>query len=150
MVPKVGVGVFVLNAAGQFILGKRKGSIGADTWALAGGNLEFGESFQTCAKREVFEETGLQIHNLKFLTATNHVMADKHYVTVFMVGVVSDPNTQPQSKIMEPEKCTAWEWITWDELRAEGEAQMSSSNHKGRVLFEPLINLFQQRPDLRV
>lgn len=29
MEPKVGVGVFVLNAEGKFILGHRKGSIGA-------------------------------------------------------------------------------------------------------------------------
>lgn len=31
MDPKVGVGVFVFNAAGKFVIGKRKGSLGAGT-----------------------------------------------------------------------------------------------------------------------
>src|SRR5436309_1031409 len=88
---RVGVGVFVFNAAGAFIMGKRKGSHGAGiyfqairihfyyyiqfltcslgTWALPGGHLDFGESFETCAMREILEETGLQIKDdsLRFL-----------------------------------------------------------------------------------
>jgi mannose-6-phosphate isomerase-like protein (cupin superfamily) len=31
MDPKVGIGVFVFNGAGKFVIGKRKGSLGAGT-----------------------------------------------------------------------------------------------------------------------
>ncbi|KAE9395847.1 hypothetical protein BT96DRAFT_1021756 [Gymnopus androsaceus JB14] len=86
--PKVGVGVFVLNREGRFVLGKRKGSHGQGTWALPGGHLEAGESFEACAAREVLEETNITIKNVRFLTATNDVMAaeGKHYVTVWVAG----------------------------------------------------------------
>ncbi|KAJ5364487.1 uncharacterized protein N7496_010200 [Penicillium cataractarum] len=149
--PRIGVGVFVMNSEGKFVLGKRKGSHGANTWALPGGHLEFGESFETCAEREILEETGIQIRDIQFLTATNSVFEaeGKHYVTIFMGAVVSNDSDQPQ--IMEPEKCTAWEWASWDELRAEGQLQLSSvPNHTGKELFLPLLSLIEQRPDFRV
>ncbi|KAI2915344.1 hypothetical protein CBS147343_3044 [Aspergillus niger] len=61
MNPRVGVGVFVINHKGQLVLGQRKSSHGAGTWALPGGHLEFNESFEDCAAREVLEETGLNM-----------------------------------------------------------------------------------------
>ena len=70
----------------------------AGTWGLPGGHLEANESFEDCANREILEETGLQIRNLRFLTATNDIMESegKHYVTIFMGGVCSDDTAQPQ------------------------------------------------------
>lgn len=41
------------------LLGKRAGSHGDGTWAPAGGHLEFGESIEACARREVRQATGL-------------------------------------------------------------------------------------------
>ncbi|KAJ6010627.1 hypothetical protein N7451_002039, partial [Penicillium sp. IBT 35674x] len=151
MNPRVGVAVFVVNQEGKFVIGKRKGSHGAGTWALPGGHLEFGESFEDCAKRELVEETGLDIIDLEFLTATNDIMKaeEKHYITIFMKGVISD--VSPQLQLLEPEKCEGWEWISWDDLRAQGETQISlGSKASERILFSPLIALLQQRPNIRV
>ena len=44
------------------------------TWALPGGHLEFGESFESCAARKMLEETDLLVGNVRFLTATNDIM----------------------------------------------------------------------------
>ena len=81
---QVGVGVFV-KRKGKILVGKRKGSHGAGTWALPGGHLEPGESFEACCKREVLEETGLIINNISPVVFTNDVFRDEslHYITLF-------------------------------------------------------------------
>lgn len=66
-------------------------SLTPGTYALPGGHLEFQESFEACASREVFEETGLRLEpdELRFFTCTNNILTNdggKHYVTIFMVG----------------------------------------------------------------
>jgi 8-oxo-dGTP diphosphatase len=73
----------------------------AGTHQFPGGHLEYGESFADCAIREVLEETGLEIGDVKFLTATNDVMADegKHYVTVFVTCVIVGENKVPQVSV---------------------------------------------------
>ncbi|KAE8234562.1 hypothetical protein CF326_g398 [Tilletia indica] len=60
-IPRVGVAVFVLNTHGHVLIGKRKGSHGDNTIALPGGHLDLHESFEECAIRETFEETGIEL-----------------------------------------------------------------------------------------
>ena len=62
--PIVGVGVIVLRN-GLVLLGERIGSHGSGTWALPGGHLEFGETVEQCAAREVLEETGLKLQEVR-------------------------------------------------------------------------------------
>ncbi|TRM68817.1 NUDIX hydrolase domain-like protein [Schizophyllum amplum] len=143
---RVGVGAFVMNASGTFIIGKRKGSHGAGTWALPGGHLEYGESFSDCAAREVLEETGLQITEITFLTATNDVMKEegKHYVTVFVRGRVMDEQQDPE--VLEPEKCEGWEWVTWDQVKGWVAQRKEARESDARNFFIPIRNLVAQRP----
>ncbi|KAF7592741.1 hypothetical protein BBP40_012499 [Aspergillus hancockii] len=147
--PRVGIGAFILNDKGKVLLGKRKGSHGAGTWALPGGHLEFGETFENCAEREVLEETGLSIKNIQFLTATNNVMAaeNKHYVTVFVSGSIYGEDEKP--KLMEPEKCEAWKWVSWDEIVSLAQKELKGEIDEKRKLFSPLVNLVEQRSGFR-
>jgi 8-oxo-dGTP diphosphatase len=111
--PGVGVGVIVLRD-GRVLLGLRQGSHGAGTWALPGGHLEFGESVDECAAREVLEETGLIVGDFRTGPFTNDVMAadDKHYVTLFVMAssVAGEP------EVLEPTKCLRWAWFDWSAL----------------------------------
>lgn len=110
---RVGVGVFVFKN-GKFLIQRRKGSHGEGTWSLPGGHLEFGESFEETARREVREESNLEIKNVRFGAVTNDHFVDenKHYVTIWML---SDWDSE-ELKNMEPEKCTAQMWCTFDDL----------------------------------
>jgi len=110
---RVGIGVFVFKD-GKFLIQKRKGSHGEGSWSLPGGHLEFGESFEETARREVMEEAGIEVKNVRFGAVTNDHFVDenKHYVTIWMLSEWASG----QVKNMEPEKCTAQTWNTFDDL----------------------------------
>lgn len=111
-VPRVGIGVMVLRD-GKVLLGKRKGSHGAGEYAFPGGHLEYMESFEQCAKREVMEETGMEIKNIEFVRIVNlKDYAPKHYVHI---GLRAEWK-EGVPKIMEPEKCEEWGWYSLEEL----------------------------------
>ena len=113
--PKVGLGVLIFNHKNQILLGKRKNAHGEASWAPPGGHLEFGETFEKCAAREVLEETGVVIENSSFLGVTNDFMENdqKHYVSVFMKTTIPDGQTVQNT---EPHKNESWEWFDWDAL----------------------------------
>ena len=113
--PKIGIGVFIFKD-GKFLMAKRMGSHGEGSWSVPGGHLEFGESFEDTAQREVLEETSLRIKNLRFGAVTNDYFKDegKHYVTIWML---SDYESG-EAKILEPNKCTDQKWVDFETLPA--------------------------------
>lgn len=96
---------------------QRKNAHGEGSWAPSGGHLEFGESWEDCARRETLEELGVHIENVQFFGVTNDVFgaADdgKHYVTIYMRAELSEGQ---EPKILEPEKTNAINWFTWDTM----------------------------------
>ena len=124
--PRVGVAAIVKHQ-GKVLLGKRRGSHGEGTWALPGGHLEFGEEIEVCARREIEEETGLTVKNLRVGPITNDIFTTeaRHYVTIFVICEYADG----ELTVLEPEKCEAWQWFRWTALP--------------RPLFLPLQNLLK-------
>jgi len=110
---RVGIGVFVKKDK-KFLMGKRMGSHGEGSWSVPGGHLEFGESFTDTARREVLEETGLSIKNIRFGALTNDYFEkeDKHYVTIWMLS----DHDSGQATILEPDKYVDQGWFNFDTL----------------------------------
>ncbi|GAA1191611.1 nucleotide triphosphate diphosphatase NUDT15 [Pseudonocardia alaniniphila] len=112
---RVGVGAVVVDD-GRVLVMRRAGAHGAGLWGLPGGHQEFGESPERTAVREVAEETGLVVAVTPRLGFTDDPMPDigRHYVTLFLAcsRITGEP------RLMEPEKATALDWLTVDELRA--------------------------------
>lgn len=111
--PLIGVGVIVMRE-GQVLLGKRNARHGAGTWQFPGGHLEWNEPIEDCARREVFEETGLRIDNLRRGPYTNDLFQEegKHYVTLYVLADAD--GGEPILK--EPDKCDRWGWFHWHDL----------------------------------
>lgn len=97
---------------GKVLLHKRKNAHGAGEYAWPGGHLEFGESFEDCAKRETMEEAGIKIKNVRFLRLMNLKGYGKHYADI---GLIADWESG-EPKVMEPEKCEGWAWYDIDNL----------------------------------
>lgn len=128
--PKVGVGVFIIKD-GKILMQKRLGSHGEGTWSLPGGHLEFKEKIEECAKREVMEEFGIEIKNLKIGPFTQDVFEkeNKHYITIFVLSEFDSGNL----KIAEPDKTSEVKWVDWNKLPTP--------------LFVPIANLIKQNYD---
>ena len=128
MQARIGIGVILIKED-KVLVGKRKGSHGAETISFPGGHLEFGETPEETAAREVMEETGLSINNLRRGPYTNDIFEEekKHYVTLFILAdhAIGEP------RILEPEKCYGWEWVSWESL-------------KEKEVFLPIKNLLKQ------
>lgn len=117
----VGFGVMILRE-GKVLLGMRhedpeKASSalhGEGTWTMPGGKLDFGESFEKAAIREVEEETGLRVlpKDLKLVSLTNDIVPDAHFVTI---GFLCE-NTSGEPNVMEPDEITKWQWFDLDSL----------------------------------
>ena len=57
----IGCGVIIENDKGEILLQKRRDN---GLWAIIGGSMEIGEKFIETAKREAFEEAGIEINDL--------------------------------------------------------------------------------------
>jgi 8-oxo-dGTP diphosphatase len=111
-ITKVGISILIFKD-GKILLGKRKGSHGQSQYAGPGGHLEYMESFEECAKREVMEETGIEIDNIKFLRVLNMKdYAPRHYVDI---GITADWKSG-EPEVIEPDKIEGWDWYDIDNL----------------------------------
>lgn len=119
---RVGIGVVVLDEQGRVLLGQRNkeakrktGKLNDDwDWSLPGDGLEYGESFEDCAIREVREETTLNIHDPVVFCVHNDTDSFAHWVTL---GVRATKfSGVPISA--EPQNYVTWEWFALDNLPA--------------------------------
>jgi len=110
--PMVGMGVLVLRGD-LVLLGKRLGAHGAGYYAAPGGHVEWGESLADTARREVREECGLEIQDIRLLSVGSYMWdAEQHFVDVDVVCEAL--HGRPRN--LEPDRCAGWAWYKLDEL----------------------------------
>ena len=115
--PKVGVAVVIFNKEGKILVGKRiSKSHGFNTWCVPGGKLEFKEDPERCAEREVMEEAGVKIKNLRFVAITNDIFEKEnlHYITLWYSAELVDGE---EAKVMEPDKFECWKWVKPEDVK---------------------------------
>jgi ADP-ribose pyrophosphatase YjhB (NUDIX family) len=94
--PGVAVGVLVYQD-GKLLFGKRLAKFGYGFYSIPGGKLEYGETIESAAARELEEETGLKAENFTLAGYTDDTWADRHWVTIYLEtdtfhGEVKNPN----------------------------------------------------------
>lgn len=77
--------------------------------------MEYLESFEECAIREVREETAMEIKNVRFLRLMNlKIYAPRHYVDI---GLIADWKSG-EPKTIEPDRVERWDWYDVNDLPA--------------------------------
>jgi 8-oxo-dGTP diphosphatase len=87
--PLIGVGVVVFNEREEILLIKRGKPPHYGRWMVPGGTLEWGETLEQAAIREVREETGIEIVIETFVEIVEAISADEpgfHYVIMDYAG----------------------------------------------------------------
>ena len=121
---RVGAGFgVILEKDGKILLGMRhpdpdkadSAFRSAGEWCLPGGKLEWGESFEDGAIREVKEETGITIKNPLVISVHNCKNEHAHFMTVGMVTKEWDGEAQ----VIEPDEIIGWEWFDINNLAQE-------------------------------
>ncbi len=111
--PGAGVGVFIFKE-GKFLMILRQGAHGSGSWSVPGGWMEYGESFEETAIREVAEEVGLRIKNVRFGAVTNNIFPEDkvHSVTIWLLSDYAGG----AAKILEPNKIKKLLWCNFESL----------------------------------
>lgn len=134
--PRIGIGVMIQNKKNEVLLGLRKGSHGEGEWSFPGGHLDFGETIEETARREVAEKIGLNVGKVELISVANemrYIKSDgKHYVNIGMKAEYIGG----EARVMEKDKCEEWRWFSLDNLPKnlfEGTELIINNYKRGKI-----------------
>lgn len=109
LVPRVGVGVLVLDPSDRVLLTLRKRPPEAGCWSIVGGKVDFLENLEQCAIREAREEAGVEVELIRLLCVTDHVLPEEkqHWVAPAYLGRV----VSGEARNCEPDKTQEVRWF---------------------------------------
>lgn len=94
--PAVGVGAIVFDPTGRVLLVRRGRPPKAGLWSVPGGRLEVGESLAECCRREVLEETGIEVEPGPIVAVADREAEGFRYVIVdFLATLRSQQSPEP-------------------------------------------------------
>lgn len=111
-VPRLAVGVFVFDAAGRVLLIERGRAPGKGLWSVPGGKLEWGEAVADACRREVLEETGVEVTVGPLVTWIERMDDAHHYVILDFVATPVQRDVEPIAGDDAAQAC----WLTQTEL----------------------------------
>ena len=123
-IPRVGVGVLLIDSQNRILLTLRKRPPEAGCWSIVGGKVDFLEPLEACAIREAREEAGVQVELMQLLCVTDHVLPgeEQHWVAPAYLGRV----VGGEVRNCEPEKTLDVRWFALNAL--PGNLTMTARN----------------------
>ncbi len=126
--PVVTVGALIFNPKGQVLLIRtHKWS---NLWGIPGGKIKFGETSVDALRREVVEETNLEISDVEFVLVQDCIQSTEFYRDAHFVLLNYTCRCPDDSNVRLNEEAVEFRWVTM----AEGAAM--NLNQPTRTLFQ--------------
>ncbi|MBI2665343.1 NUDIX domain-containing protein [Candidatus Woesearchaeota archaeon] len=102
----------IIERDGKLLFGKKPQNVGPypNTWHLLGGGVNSGESITEAIKREVLEESGLVVKDLKQISFDEDYEPNKHGVKTHYIFLVFKANYQ-SGKLKPKDDIFELKWI---------------------------------------
>lgn len=100
----------------RVLLVKRAHPPSQGRWSLPGGVIELGETVQGAARREVYEECGVEIEAGEIINVADNIVRDEngrirfHYILIYVRGYHVSGKARPSSDALDIR------WATQEEL----------------------------------
>ena len=113
-IPRVGVGVLLVDELNRVLLTLRNRPPEAGCWSIVGGKLNFLEALEECAAREAREEVGVEVSIQSLLCVTDHCLPqeNQHWVSPAYLAKIR----AGKAFNCEPEKTADVQWFELDRL----------------------------------
>ena len=115
----IGVGVIIENNNGEILLQKRKDN---GKWAIIGGGMEIGESFEDAIRRETKEEAGIELGELLLMAICS---GQDRFITypngdiVYSNSIIFRTQTYYGNIVNDPEEVVEHQFFGQDNLPEE-------------------------------
>ncbi len=126
--PVVTVGALIFNAAGEVLMVRtHKWS---DLWGIPGGKIKWGEASEAALRREIQEETDLEITDIKFVLAQDCIHSPEFYRDAHFVLLNYTARCVGEPKVKLNDEAREFAWVTVTKALA------MKINQPTRVLLE--------------
>lgn len=130
--PVATVGALIYDETGRVLMVRtRKWS---DKWGIPGGKIDWGETAEVALRRELKEETGIQVSDIRFVLVQDCVCSEEFYREEHFLLLNYTCRRVCAAEIRLNDEAQAFEWVD------PCEALAMNLNHPTRILLEAVLH----------
>ena len=127
------VGALVFDENNKLFLMQSSGKF-ADAWIVPGGKVNHGEKLEAALRREIKEETNLDLNEVKYLGVREMINEKNHFIFIEYSAQVGNDYC-----VILNEEAIAFRWFTREELKTINIAGPTKELIGERLYFEACL-----------
>jgi ADP-ribose pyrophosphatase YjhB (NUDIX family) len=105
------VGALIFNSKSELFLMQSSGKFGSE-WIVPGGKVNFGETMENALRREIKEETNIELGKIQFLGVREMITEKKHFIFLEFARW-----RQNDEAVILNSEAVSYKWCQPDDLR---------------------------------